>query len=86
MLLTSLRHSFLFLAKPLISSSSSNTLTSRSYFLSYRSRLKHIQFTEVICHTTPERGDGYLWGWVARVTFDLPTEVQLELDLDREGR
>lgn len=32
----------------------------------------------VVCHTTPERGDGYLWGWVARVRFELPEEIALD--------
>jgi hypothetical protein len=35
--------------------------------------------TVVVCHTTPERGDGYMWGWVGRVTFDLPDEVAADL-------
>lgn len=28
--------------------------------------------TVVVAHTTPERGDGYLWGWSARVRFAEP--------------
>lgn len=35
--------------------------------------------TLVVCHTTPERGDGYLWGWVGKVTFDLPDEITADL-------
>lgn len=33
----------------------------------------------VVCHTTPERGDGYLWGWVAKVKFDLLPELAADL-------
>lgn len=28
--------------------------------------------TVAVCHTTPERGDGYLWGWSAPVAFTEP--------------
>jgi hypothetical protein len=32
----------------------------------------HEPDVRVIAHTTPHRGDGYLWGWVARVRFEVP--------------
>lgn len=33
----------------------------------------------VVCHTTPERGDGYLWGWVAQVRFDMMPELVADI-------
>lgn len=33
----------------------------------------------VVCHTTEERGDGYLWGWTAKVRFDLLDMLEADL-------
>ena len=31
----------------------------------------------IVAHTTPERGRGYLWGWVAKVRFEVPAFLEI---------